>query len=85
MTELVKNQNGLVAVVYYQPIPKLVQFSDKSIYFDCKYAISMAFAEEADVPTLLAAEGGCCGRKRKIITLANQAQYEHWLHGNGGR
>lgn len=85
MTDFVKNSDGLVALVYYQPIPKLVQFSGKSIYFDCKYKISMAFADEADVPTLLSAEGGCCGRKRKIIALANQAQYEHWLNGNGGR
>ena len=81
----VKNTEGLVALVYYQPIPKLVKFSDKSIYFDCRHTISMAFAEEADVPTLLSAEGGCCGSKRKIITLANQAQYEHWMYGNGGR
>lgn len=77
--------DGKTALVYYQPIPKLVKLVDKSIFFDCKNGISLAMVEEQDIPQLLGVIGGCCGGQRKVIHLANQAQYDHWNTGNGGR
>jgi hypothetical protein len=76
---------GRVAVRYAQPIPKLIQIGSERYYFDCQYGVSLAFVDEADVPTLLNHKGGCCGGQKLVITLASPAVYSHWLDGKGGR
>ncbi len=81
----VYNENGLVALRYFQPAPKLVSLGQNRYYFDCQHGLSLAFVPEADVPPLLSHLGGCCGGKKQIIFLASQVQYEHWKSGNGGR
>lgn len=83
--EKIYNPDGKVALVYYQPIPKLVNISGNQVYFDCRFGVSMAFVDENIVDSLLGLVGGCCGNSRKIISLANNAQYLHWQNGNGGR
>lgn len=83
--DIVKTPEGKVALVYYQPIPKMVKLGSDSIWFDCQHGISMAFVDEPMVTPLLEVLGGCCGNKRQIIFLANQAQYSHWKDGQGGR
>lgn len=82
---MVKTKDGNVAVVYYQPIPKLVKIGEIDLYFTPQFGVSMAFAPEEAVPPLLAFRGGCCGSSRQVIFLANEAQYKHWQDGNGGR
>ena len=78
--------DGKVALVYYQPIPKLVKYGDgQSVFFQCEHGISLALVEPELVGTLTSLMGGCCGNKRKIISEATQVQYDHWMHGNGGR
>lgn len=77
--------DGLVAIRYYQPMPKLVQVGSEQYYFDCRHGVSLAFVPEVVVPISLEVMGGCCGGKKKVITLATQAVYQHWLDGNGGR
>lgn len=74
-----------VALRLDQPIPKLVKVGDTQYYFECKYGVSLAFVDEKNVPALLSHLGGCCGGKKKIITLASQVAYSHWLDGQGGR
>lgn len=73
--------DGKVAVVYYQPMPKLVKVGEHSHFFDCKFGVSLALVDESEVPVLLNHMGGCCGGKRKIISLASQGVYRHWLTG----
>jgi hypothetical protein len=72
-------------VQYFQPMPKYLKIGAKEYIFDCQHGVSLAFVDESDVPSLLRAEGGCCGGKRKIVTLASQVVYSHWLDGQGGR
>jgi hypothetical protein len=81
----VYDPNGLVAVKYHQPIPKLLHIGDVSYYFDCRFGVSLAFVPEHVVPALLAQIGGCCGGKKHIISLASQVSYSHWKDGKGGR
>lgn len=83
--EKVYNSDKKVAMVYFQPIPKLVKVSGQAVYFDCQHGISMAFVDEELVSPLLSVLGGCCGNKRQIIFLASEVQYLHWQFGNGGR
>lgn len=79
------NPDGKVSLVYYQPIPKLINIGGNQVYFDCRFGVSMAFVDEVLVEQLLGVRGGCCGNSRQIIFLANNAQYQHWQNGNGGR
>lgn len=79
------NPDEKVIMRYFQPMPKLVKIGNKSISFDSKFGISLAFVDEEDVAPLLSHLGGCCGSKKQVIFLATQVQYEHWKTGNGGR
>ena len=74
--------DGKVAVVYYQPMPKIIKVNNTPYFFDCQYGVSLCLVPEDIAPRLLEQLGGCCGGKRKIITLASQAVYTHWLTGN---
>ena len=73
---------GKVALRYYQPIPKMVQLLDKSYFFDCGHGVSLCFVDEADVSALLEVIGGCCGGKRKVISLASQDAYNVYFTGD---
>ena len=74
--------DGKVAVRYYQPVPKYVQIGDKEYVCDVKWGVSMLLVSESEVPALLAAEGGCCGSKRKIFALCNQEAFNVWSTGD---
>ena len=74
--------DGRVAIRYYQPIPKYVKLGSKEYVCSVQHAVSMLFVEEADVPALLAHEGGCCGGKRKVFSLATQSAVNVYLTGD---
>ena len=72
-----------VALRYYQPIPKRVVLPGKKEYVtNVRHGVSLVLAEEADVPALLAFEGGCCGGKRKVFSLATELAVKVWNDGN---
>lgn len=78
----VYDERGMVAVRYYQPIPKLIKVAGRDYVTDVRYGVAMVLADEKDVPALLAHEGGCCGGKRKVFFLANQESYNVWKTGS---
>lgn len=80
-----KLDTGQVVIVYHQPIPKLVKVEGNTVYFEPKHGVSLAMVDEGIVPKLLAYRGGCCGGQKQVMLLANEAQYKHWVSGNGGR
>jgi len=77
--------DGKVAMRYHQPVPKQIKIGNKVFVFTMGHGISLSLVDEEDVPSLLAYLGGCCGGKKKVISLASEAVYLHWLEGNGGR
>ena len=77
--------DGKVVVRYDQPMPKAVKIGNKTIVFDSKFGVSLAFVDEEDVPAMLSFLGGCCGGKKQVITLASEVAYSHWQNGQGGR
>ena len=74
--------DGKIPLMYYQPIPKMVVINGKQMVCDVRHAVSMLLLDEADVPAALAAEGGCCGGKRKIFSMPGQEAVNVWLTGN---
>jgi len=78
-------ENGLVAVIYYQPMPKYIKVGNIQHVFSCEHGISLAWVPEKDVPLLLSHLGGCCGGKRNVVYLASPVQVSHWKDGKGGR
>lgn len=79
----VTNEQGQVAVRYYQPIPKLVELGNgHSYYFDVKFSVSMAWVDAEDVQTLFNTLGGCCGGQRQVFFHASQDNVNFWVYGN---
>lgn len=79
------DENGKVALRYFQPIPKMIKVQGQNVFFDAQHGISLAFVDENLVQPLVSFLGGCCGQKRQIIFPATLTQYQHWKDGNGGR
>lgn len=82
---MIKNEEGLVVLKFFQPMDKLVKVGTNHYWFSSQHGISLGFFNEVDVPKLLQVQGGCCGKKQFIITEATETQYEHWKFGKGGR
>jgi len=80
---MITNDAGQAAMVYYQPIPKLIELSSiKSYYFDVKYGVSLAWVDPTDVDTLLSIKGGCCGGQRQVVYPANENQFKMFSTGD---
>lgn len=72
-----------VALVYYQPIPKLIEnVNGHSYYFNPEHAISLCWVEPGDVETLLSLKGGCCGGQRLVFHRANEAEIKVFETGH---
>jgi hypothetical protein len=82
---MIKNDEGKVILRYFQPVDKLIRVGNDYFSFTSQFGISLGFFNEEDVPKLLEVTGGCCDRKRKVISEATETQYEHWKFGKGGR
>lgn len=76
---------GKVVLRYKDPMPKVVKIGNRTFVFDCRYGVSLLFADEQDVPSLLLVEGGCCGGRHRVVSLASPVAYSHWQDGLGGR
>ena len=74
--------NDKVAIRYFQPVPKYVKIGNQEYVCEVKHGVSLLLVNEAEVPALLAAEGGCCGGKRKIFSLCGQEAFNVWSTGN---
>jgi len=66
---MVKNEQGQVALVYYQPTPRVVTIPAKpkpvNYAFTVKHAVSLAWVDEKDVAKILAIMNYCCGGQSK--------------------
>jgi len=73
--------DGLVFVRYHQPVPKYVKIGNREYVCDVRYGVSMLLVTEEEVPALLAFEGGCCGGKKKVFSLAGEGAVKVWQTG----
>lgn len=75
-------KDGKVALRFYQPAPKYVKIGTKEYVCDVRYGVSVLLVDEAEVPSLLAHEGGCCGGQKKVFSLCSQDAFTVWETGN---
>ena len=75
-------KDDLVALRFYQPVPKYVQVSGKDYVCDVRHGVSLLFVSEPEVQPLLDYLGGCCGQSRKVFSLCSQEAYNVYSTGN---
>ena len=77
------NEQGQVALCYYQPIPKLIELTTgKGYYFDCQHSVSLSWVDPQDVPALLALRGGCCGQVTPLCHEAGEMEVKVFQTGH---
>lgn len=74
-------KDGLVAVRYYQPVPKYVKVGAKEYVCSVRRSVSLLFVPENEVQPLLDFVGGCCGGQRKVFSLCSREAYNIYLSG----
>lgn len=82
MIESAVYQDNKVALLYYAPIPKMVRVNEKEYVTDVRNRVSMLWADEEDVQSLLDLRGGCCGKKQQMFTLASEIAFKVWKDGH---
>lgn len=83
---MVTNDQGQVAMIFYQPIPKLISFTSHegktSFAFQVKHGISLCWIEPAYVDRVLSITHHCCGGKvNAAFRCANELQVKVWNTG----
>lgn len=78
----VVNENGQIAVRYYQTIPKRVTVNKHEYAFSVQHNVSLAWVDENDVTALLNTVGGCCGNPQKgVFKLCSRTNVNLWRTG----
>jgi hypothetical protein len=76
------NDKNQTALVYYQPINKLVTLpSGKQIFFKVDRNVSLSWVEQSDVEAVLGILGGCCGHSvNRVFRYASDSDVRLWSH-----
>ena len=76
--------SDLVAVRYYQTIPKHINISGETYIFSVRNNISLCWVRPEHVDRMLATKKTCCGGNRKtVFFLADEVHIKR--HKFGGR
>ena len=78
---MIKNENGDVAITYFQEIHKHVQMGDGTRYrWSVKRNVSLAWVNSKHVDQILAKTRSCCGghRKKGIFRISSQQEVNLW-------
>ena len=79
---MITNENGDIAITYFQEIHKRVRMGDGTRYqWSVKRNVSMAWVNPKHVDQVLAkTRKGCCGssKKRGVFKLSSQQQVNLW-------
>jgi len=82
---MITNENGDVAVCYYQTTPKVIRVNGREYAFVVQANICMSWVQEQDVAVMLKMTKTCCGgNTKKICRLASDADVRRWT-ARGGR
>lgn len=77
-------QDGKVAIAYYQTIPHVVQVNGHEYFFDVRADICMAWILTDDSQSVLNVTKTCCGNnKRTVYRYANESDVRRWTNGGG--
>jgi hypothetical protein len=76
---MIKNEQGQVALVYRQPIPRHVEVGGVVYFFDVKRAVSLAWVNEEHLGKILSLTKVCCGGNvRNLYNYATPSQVNVW-------
>ena len=78
---MIKNENGDVAITYFQEIHKPVRMGDGTRYqWSVKRNVSLAWVNPKHIDQVLAKTRSCCGgqRKRGVFRLSSQQEVNLW-------
>jgi len=76
-----KNDQGQIALVYYQPMPQVIRVGTTTYFFDVKRAVSLAWVNEEHVPNILGITKSCCNNQKKtVFRYATDSQVNVWLN-----
>ena len=77
-------QDGKVAIAYYQTIPHVIQVNGNEYAFVVKADICMAWILLDDYQQVLSITKTCCGnQKRTVYRFANESDVRRWTNGGG--
>jgi hypothetical protein len=81
------NDKGDVAMRYLRDNHRVMvtcgpEKDKRSHVFHTRFAVSLAWVPEQDVPCCMAVTSGCCGQKRAgVIIFATAAEIQRWTDG----
>ena len=76
---MIKNEQGQVAIAYFQPMPQTVKVGGTVYNFIIKFAVSMAWVNEEHVYDILRIIKECCGGSvHTPYRYATQGQVNVW-------
>jgi len=77
-------KDGMVAVKYYQSVPKKVWVNKDLYLFNVRASISMCWVRDEHLNNVLNTKKTCCGGSRKrVFRLANESDVRRWTAGGG--
>ena len=78
------NENGEVAVAYWNTIPHVVSVMKHEYAFVVRANICLAWVQPEHVERLLAIKKDCCGgSKKRAYRLENEDNTRRWTNGGG--
>ena len=82
---MITNENGDVAVCYYQTTPKVIRVNENEYAFVVQANNCLSWIQKQDVVAMLKITKVCCGgSKKKVCRLASDADVRRWTN-RGGR
>jgi hypothetical protein len=80
-----RNENGQVAIAYYQPIPHVVEIGKVGVAFVVQWNVCLAWVDESLAPALFSITRKCCGQSgngQPSYYYASPSQIAVWTNGH---
>ena len=81
---MITNEQGQVAIKYYQTIPHILRTGGKEYAFVVRARLCMAWIDASQVDKVLQIKKNCCGNNSKTVySYANEQTINIWTNGGG--
>lgn len=82
---MIENENGEIAITYYQSVPKKVYVAGQLYIFGVRNRISICWIKKEHVDTVLSMKKKCCGGRTQSGVFRYTTEVELKRHEFGGR
>lgn len=81
---MITNEQGQVAIKYYQTIPHVLQVGGKEYAFVVRARLCISWIPQEYANTVLAIKKRCCGNNSKsVYSYATEQMVNIWTNGGG--